>query len=154
MKTTSILQGLLLAGILCCGGLLGFLVCQDVFARPPLEAAATTVDPLPLPQKTTAAPAANAQKTAAPSRPAATTEPGNGAVKTAPAANLSTTLHVVNCKKSITLRAKPSADSQELAQIPLGSVVTFLENAGNGFYKINYDGRIGYSLAAYLAAKK
>lgn len=61
------------------------------------------------------------------------------------------TYFVVNCKQSITLREAPSVDAAEITQIPLGKPVTFIENAGNGFFKVNYDGLIGFALASYLA---
>lgn len=57
---------------------------------------------------------------------------------------------VVNCKQSITLRTKPTVYADEITQIPLGAVVGFIDNAGNGFYKVNYDGVIGYALSSYL----
>ena len=64
------------------------------------------------------------------------------------------TMFVVECNESITLRDAPSIDANELAQIPLGQAVGFIENAGNGFYKINYDGIVGYALAEYLSADR
>ena len=65
--------------------------------------------------------------------------------------NVVATYFVVNCRQSITLRNAPSVYAAEITQIPLGQAVGFIENAGNGFYKINYDGVIGYALAQYLA---
>lgn len=64
-----------------------------------------------------------------------------------------TTLFVVNCRESITLRESPSVYAAEIAQIPLGQAVSYLGDAGNGFYKINYDGLIGYALAQYLSSR-
>ena len=64
------------------------------------------------------------------------------------------TMYVVECNQSITLRDAPSIYANELAQIPLGQAVGFIENAGNGFYKINYDGLIGYALSKYLSADR
>lgn len=68
--------------------------------------------------------------------------------------NVIDTYYVVNCKESITLRTSPSTSASEIVQIPLGQAVGYIENAGNGFYKINYDGRVGYSLASYLSSTK
>ena len=65
--------------------------------------------------------------------------------------NVVATYFVVNCRESITLREKPSVYAAEITQIPLGQAVGFIANAGNGFYKINYDGLVGYALAQYLA---
>lgn len=60
------------------------------------------------------------------------------------------TLYVVNCKESITLRTSPSTSAKEIMQIPLGSAVSYIETAANGFYKIIYNGNTGYALASYL----
>ena len=68
--------------------------------------------------------------------------------------NVVATYYVVNCKQSITLRTSPSTSAGEITQIPLGQAVGYIENAGNGFYKINYDGKVGYSLASYLSPNK
>ena len=64
------------------------------------------------------------------------------------------TYFVVNCRESITLREAPSVYADEITQIPLGQAVGFIKNAGNGFYKINYDGLVGYALAQYLSPNK
>lgn len=66
-------------------------------------------------------------------------------------AQVLTTLYVVNCNESITLRVSDSTNSKEIKQIPLGAAVSFMENAANGFYKISYNGSIGYALASYLS---
>ena len=68
--------------------------------------------------------------------------------------NIVATYFVVNCRESITLREAPSVYARELAQIPLGQAVGFIENAPNGFCKVNYDGLIGYALAEYLATNR
>lgn len=68
--------------------------------------------------------------------------------------NVVATYIVVNCRESITLRAAPSVYAAELAQIPLGQAVGFIERAGNGFYKINFDGLVGFALAEYLSPQK
>ena len=62
-----------------------------------------------------------------------------------------TTLYVVNCNESITLRTADSTSSKEIRQIPLGAAVSFMENASNGFYKVSYNGSTGYALASYLS---
>ena len=61
------------------------------------------------------------------------------------------TMYVVNCKESITLRTSPSTSASEICQIPLGASVSYVEEAKNGFYKIIYNGKTGYSLASYLS---
>ena len=62
-----------------------------------------------------------------------------------------TTMYVVNCNESITLRTSPSTDAAAIRQIPLGEPVSFIEPAANGFYMISYMGDTGYALASYLA---
>jgi hypothetical protein len=62
-----------------------------------------------------------------------------------------TTLYVVNCNESITLRTSDSTSAKEIRQIPLGAAVSFMENASNGFYKVSYNGSTGYALASYLS---
>lgn len=52
------------------------------------------------------------------------------------------TYYVVNCKQSITLRPGPDINSGEICQIPLGAAVSYIESAENGFYKINYNGKL------------
>lgn len=64
------------------------------------------------------------------------------------------TYFVVNCKESITLRETPSVYARELAQIPLGQAIGFIEDAPNGFCKVNYDGIVGYALADYLSPNR
>lgn len=61
------------------------------------------------------------------------------------------TCYVVNCKKSITLRKSSSTQSEEVCQIPLGSAVSYIGAASNGFYKVIYNGKTGYALASYLS---
>lgn len=60
------------------------------------------------------------------------------------------TMYVVNCRESITLRTSPSTSASEICQIPLLAPVSYVEDAGNGFYKIIYNGKTGYALASYL----
>ena len=57
---------------------------------------------------------------------------------------------VVNCEEWITLRSSPSTSAGFLARIPLGAYVTCLGDAGNEFYEVEYDGKHGYALKAYL----
>lgn len=61
------------------------------------------------------------------------------------------TMYVVNCNESITLRKKASTSAGEICQIPLGAAVSYVEAAGNGFYKVIYNGKTGYALASYLS---
>lgn len=62
------------------------------------------------------------------------------------------TYYVVNCKQSITLRTSPSTEAGEICQIPLGSAVSYISVASNGFYYISYNGNTGYALASYLSS--
>lgn len=64
------------------------------------------------------------------------------------------TYYVVNCQESITLRKSARTSSGEICQIPLGAAVSFVENAGSGFYEIIYNGKTGYALASYLSPEQ
>lgn len=65
--------------------------------------------------------------------------------------SIKATYFVVNCKESITLREYPSVYARELAQIPLGQAVGFIEVINGDFSKVNYDGLIGYVLSDYIS---
>lgn len=75
-------------------------------------------------------------------------QPASIAVSTA--TEVKYTMKVVNCNEWISLRESPATSSTRIIQIPLGAEVGFIEDAGNGFYKIAYGGKTGYSLAEYL----
>lgn len=62
----------------------------------------------------------------------------------------STYYRVVNCHEWISLRSTPSTSAPKLAEIPLGATVQFISTASNGFYKVSYNGQVGYALASYL----
>lgn len=59
---------------------------------------------------------------------------------------------VAGCNESITLRTSPRKSASEITQIPLYAGVYKLENAGNGFYKVIYNGWTGYALSEYLTS--
>lgn len=61
------------------------------------------------------------------------------------------TMYCVNCREYITLRSIPSTSGADLAHIPLGASVSYVETAENGFYEVIYNGRRGYALAQYLS---
>lgn len=52
-------------------------------------------------------------------------------------------MKVVNVKKSVNLRSKPSTDSKSLAMVPVGTVVTDCVKEGK-WYSVNYNGTTGY----------
>ena len=85
-----------------------------------------------------------------------TSKPSAGASYVAVPAQTTTygyeTYYVVNCKQSITLRTSPSTEAGEICQIPLGSAVSYISAASNGFYYISYNGKTGYALASYLSS--
>ena len=68
------------------------------------------------------------------------TQPQTAAVTQA---QVLTTLYVVNCNESITLRVSDSTNAKEIRQIPLGAVASFMENAATGFYKVSYNDSTG-----------
>lgn len=51
---------------------------------------------------------------------------------------------VVNCQEWVSLRAEPSVDSDRLAKVPLGALVTGCREAENHFIRCDYDGLRGY----------
>jgi len=58
---------------------------------------------------------------------------------------------VCNVKNSIYLRSTPYENQDNIiCEIPVNSVVRFIENANGGFYKIAWDGYVGYSKSKYL----
>ena len=59
-------------------------------------------------------------------------------------------LWVVNCKEWISLRSKQSTSSEAILQIPLYGRVTYIADAKNGFYLVQYKGLEGYALSYYL----
>ena len=62
-----------------------------------------------------------------------------------------TYMTVYNVKHSIYLRSAPYENPNNIiCEIPLGSVVTYISNGGNGFYKISWNGYTGYSKSKYL----
>ena len=102
-----------------------------------------TAEPTEKPKEITATPTPEAVQ----EKPVSTPEPE---VKEQPVQQKTpqyVTYYVVNCKQSITLRPGPDVSSGEICQIPLGAAVSYIESAENGFYKINYNGKTGYSLA-------
>ena len=61
---------------------------------------------------------------------------------------------VVNCQEWVSLRAEPSVDSDRIAKVPLGAVVTACREAENGFIRCDYDGMRGYIRADLLARQE
>ena len=57
---------------------------------------------------------------------------------------------VANCRKSITLRTSASSTAEEILQLPLGTIVDYIDSSINGFYLVNYNGIMGYAKADYL----
>ena len=62
-----------------------------------------------------------------------------------------TTCYVVNCKESISLRTSPSTSANKYCEIPWGSAISYVGTASNGFYKVIYNGKVGYALASYIS---
>lgn len=59
--------------------------------------------------------------------------------------------HVVNCSESITLRTSPDVNAAEICQIPLGATVQTIDDSGNEFLTVMYQGFTGYCLREYLS---
>lgn len=83
-----------------------------------------------------------------------TSNTGNAATQTNDAWELpvsnGTSLYIVNCNASITLRDAPSKMAHEITQIPLYSSVQYIDRAKDGFCEISYYGQTGYVLQSYL----
>ena len=63
------------------------------------------------------------------------------------------TMTVVNVQYAIYLRSTPdeSSNSNIIMEIPDGAKVTYLGTPNNTFYKISYNGTVGYSKQIYLS---
>lgn len=59
-------------------------------------------------------------------------------------------LRVVNCDEWISLRSSPSTSASRLDKMPLGTCCEYLGTASNGFYRVRYNGTVGYALSQYL----
>lgn len=64
------------------------------------------------------------------------------------------TMYVVNCDEWISLRSSASTSAKRLKKMPLGASCKYLSSAKNGFYKVKYNGTVGYALSKYLSTKK
>ena len=60
-------------------------------------------------------------------------------------------LHVTNCDAWVSLREAPTADSRRVMQLPLGALVSFVDENGD-FLKVSYSGTMGYVGREYLRA--
>ena len=61
---------------------------------------------------------------------------------------------VVGAGNGLNVRSGPGSNYEKVASIANGNTVTILENAGNGFYKIDYgNGKIGYASVNYIQPK-
>ena len=61
---------------------------------------------------------------------------------------------VVGAANGLNVRSGPGSNYEKVASIANGNSVTILENAGNGFYKIDYgNGKIGYASVNYIQPK-
>lgn len=57
---------------------------------------------------------------------------------------------IVNCKQSVTLRTSITAQDKEICQIPLGTIIDYIEEGSNGYCLVNYNGMMGYVKYEYL----
>ena len=65
-----------------------------------------------------------------------------------------TPARVVGAGNGLNVRSGPGSNYEKIASIANGNSVTILENAGNGFYKIDYgNGKIGYASVNYIQPK-
>jgi hypothetical protein len=66
------------------------------------------------------------------------------------AAEIGSSLKVVDCNEYISLREEPSKSAGVLAKIPLKARVAMVDEASDGFWKVSYQGKEGYALSGYL----
>lgn len=64
--------------------------------------------------------------------------------------NLTGEACVINCISYVSLRKTPDTSAKRLDKVPLGAYVIAKGSASNGFIKVEYKGRTGYILGAYL----
>lgn len=68
---------------------------------------------------------------------------------------ISSYMYVANVKNSIYFRSAPvENDSNIICEIPLGTMVGFIERYDNVFSKISYNGSIGYAKSQYLSSSQ
>ena len=66
------------------------------------------------------------------------------------AADIGSSLKVVDCNEYISLREEPSKSSAVLARLPLNARVAMVGEASDGFWQVSYQGKLGYALSGYL----
>lgn len=59
-------------------------------------------------------------------------------------------IYACNCNEFISLRDQPSVSGNVITEIPLYSGMTFLTDAGNGFFAVGYHDKFGYVNADYI----
>ena len=67
------------------------------------------------------------------------------------AAGVTPVMRVVKCSEWVSLRALPSTNSERLAKVYLGELVTDCSASYDGFIYCNYNGKSGYILYEYLS---
>jgi len=61
-----------------------------------------------------------------------------------------TALTVVKCREYINLRTEPDTKAEDMCGIPLHDTVVFLEDVNEKFYRVGYQGMIGYVNKKYV----
>ena len=61
------------------------------------------------------------------------------------------TYYVVNAEQFITLRVAPNENANEIVKIPWNAEVGYIGVANSTFYKIKYNGYVGYAKSYYLS---
>lgn len=59
-------------------------------------------------------------------------------------------MRVGNCSRYVTMREQPSTSAEEMTKINKGELVLRVSVADNGFFRVFYNGKIGYVLSKYL----
>lgn len=63
-------------------------------------------------------------------------------------------LYVTNVAEAVNLRSSASVEGTIVGSIPYGEKVGFIEDGGNNYYRIKYDGTFGYVNADFLTEEK
>lgn len=80
-------------------------------------------------------------------------EPTATVTATAEATAVPVNMYVANVKNSIYFRSAPAENSSNIiCEIPVGTVISFIENADAVFAKIMYNGQTGYVKREYLSS--
>lgn len=83
-------------------------------------------------------------------QPIQTVTPTKTPIQTSSNTVVQYSMDVIRCSEWISLLSAPDINSTRLAQVPKGTSVGFIEMYSNEYYKVSYNGIVGYSLSKHL----